>query len=163
MSVKKFALLPLLFACITAHAVELGEKLSPLSFETKPRNFHYEANGKVQLITIYPAKPSSTKNGKFNYLMQEEGICPLSITDINNKSWFAPVSMVESKMEESLTDDKNILGCQVSGDYTGQAVKQWQLKKEAVTIVVNGEGTVIFLEYGVLNKQQEQQVISLLN
>ncbi|NRB38814.1 MAG: hypothetical protein HRU20_10155 [Pseudomonadales bacterium] len=152
----------ILATSFTVQAESVGKKLSALSFEAQPEHFHYAPNGKVQLITIYPAKPSSMANGDFNQRVQQQGICPLSITDIDNKAWYAPVSMVESEMRTQVESEKNILGCQVAGDYDGKAVKQWKLKKEAVTIVVDGNGEILFIEYGVLNDRQEQQVLDLL-
>lgn len=143
------------------HAVELGERLKHLSFETKPNDFHYAANGQVQLITIYPAKPSSIRNGKLNRRMQALGICPIAVTDINNKAWYAPIGIVEKEMESETKAAGHNKDCKLSGDYEGQVVKLWGLEEKAVTLVVDGEGTVIFLEYGVLSMDQEQTILTL--
>ncbi|NRB37080.1 MAG: hypothetical protein HRU20_01275 [Pseudomonadales bacterium] len=143
-------------------AAEVGKPLTALSIESTPNNFFYAANGKTQLITVYPAKPSSAQNGVFNQHAQAQGICPLSLTDINNKAWYAPVSMVESELKkEAESVENNPLGCTVSSDYAGLAVKQWQLKEEAATIVVDGSGEIIFLAYGVLSEAQEQAIFTL--
>ncbi len=161
---KKIVLsLSLATMCYNVKAEAVGESLSALSFDSIPNNFSYAPNGENQLITIYPAKPSSAKNGEFNQRAQEKGICPLSITDIKNKAWYAPVSMVESEMRKEANSDKNTLGCIVSGDYDGLALEQWKLENKAVTVVVDGKGTIIFLAYGVLNEDQEQEVFDLFS
>ncbi|NRB37141.1 MAG: hypothetical protein HRU20_01590 [Pseudomonadales bacterium] len=161
----KRIILSLSLATITynAQAETVGESLSALSFETIPNNFSYAPNGENQLITIYPAKPSSSKNGEFNQRAQEKGICPLSITDIKNKAWYAPVAVVESEMKKEANSEKNTLGCIVSGDYDGKAIEQWNLKNEAVTMVVDGNGKIIFLAYGLLDDEQEQKVFALFS
>ena len=81
-----------------AHAAKVGDALSSLSFESQPYDFHYAANGQPQLITIYPAKPSSMGNADFNVRVQKLGICPLAITDIFHRIFWNLTSVEKSKI-----------------------------------------------------------------
>ena len=154
----------ILFSIFSAFSVasKVGDTLTALSFDTIPNNFHYAANGKAQLITVYPAKPSSMKNGDFNARIQTLGFCPLAITDIFNKVWYAPVKVVEMEMRSRLKKPTHRAECILAGDYDGMAVDVWKLKRGAVTIVVDGNGVVEFIEYGVLSETQQQEAIFLM-
>lgn len=146
----------------SASAEPVGQKLTELSFESEPYDFQYSINGKPQLITIYPAKPSSAKNGDFNFKVQSLGMCPIAVTDIFNKAWYAPTKIVEHEMRKNVESKKHNPKCKLSGDYEGLLVKTWGLKPEAVTIIVDGEGIVQFLEYGVLSEAQQDTAIKML-
>lgn len=146
-----------------SYSLSVGDTLSPLSFTAKPNDFHYAANGEIQLITLYPAKLSSKKNGALNLHAQEKGICPKAITDINNKAWYAPVSVIEHEMKKEVASSGHNTACSISGDYDGIAAKTWGLKPESVTMVVDGSGRIVFMAYGVLNDEQEAAVFALFD
>ncbi|NRB40532.1 MAG: hypothetical protein HRU20_19025 [Pseudomonadales bacterium] len=159
---QPFLLSVLLLISSVCVADKVGEKLTPLTFDSKPNNFHYAANGKPQLITVYPAQAASMKNASFNHKAQRLGICPLAITDIFNRGWYAPVIIVEREMRVNVEAETHKPECTLSGDYAGVAVQQWGLKVEAVTIIVDGDGIVQFLQYGVLSAEQEREAFALL-
>mgnify|MGYP000719426426 CR=1 FL=1 len=159
---KPLFLLVLMAFSFSAYAEKVGKKLTELSFASQPYDFHYSANGKHQLITVYPAKPSSMKNGEFNFKVQRLGFCPIAVTDIFNKAWYAPTKMVEREMRKNVKSKKHNPKCKLSGDHEGVIGKTWGLKPEAVTIIVDGQGIVQFLEYGVLSDEQQDKAIKLL-
>jgi hypothetical protein len=162
-----FCLLLVIAFCLgtikPTYAAELGKALAALSFDTKPYPFHFQPNGTVQVIVVYPAKPSSIENGKFNHRLQAKGICPLVITDIKHKAWYAPLAMVEKEINAQVKSPEHNPACPVSGDYEGLAVKHWGLEKRAVTIVVDGQGLVVFLAYGVLSPRQQGDIFLMLD
>lgn len=143
-------------------AEKVGVKLSSLSFTSKPHDFQFSANGKPQLLTIYPAKPSSRGNADFNFRIQRLGICPIAVTDIFHKAWYVPTKMVEREMRKNVESKKHNPECKLSSDYKGLIVKAWGLKPKAVTIIVDPEGVVQLLEYGVLSAAQQDRAIELL-
>lgn len=147
----------------SAWALKVGDHLENLSFKAQPDDFVYRANGSVQVITVYPAKPSSKKNGKLNRKLQTLGICPLAITDIKNKAWYAPIALIESEMKKEVESDTHNPDCPVSGDYTGQAVLFWGLNPEMVVIVVDGEGRVVYMHYGIVEIDQEKAIIEFFH
>lgn len=155
-------LLMLCFLSCNSFASKVGDQLPALSFASEPHDFHYMANGKAQLITVYPAKASSMKNGDFNFRVQRLGICPIAVTDIFNKGWYVPKKMIEREMRKNVASKKHNPECKLSGDYEGLIVKAWDLKAKPVSIIVDGKGIVQFLEYGVLSESQQNKAIELL-
>ncbi len=153
--------LPLYLCVFSSQAKPIGDTLKPLNFKASPFDFFYEPNGKLQLITVYPAKMASKEAGEFNIKFMAKGLCPLSITDIKNKAWYAPVSMIEEEIKKSLAAESHKAECLVSADYDGIAARSWALKSEPTTIVVDGQGSIIFFAYGPLNEGQQETVFNL--
>jgi predicted transcriptional regulator len=71
--------------------------------------------------------------------------------------------MVEKEINARVKSAEHNPACPVSGDYEGLAVKHWGLQKRAVTIVVDGQGLVVFLAYGVLSPRQQGDIFLMLD
>ena len=149
-------------ASVYGATLKVGESFIPFTLDTNPQKFYYAPNGFSQMISIYPASLRSSGNGKFNFKVIAAGFCPLSIIDIKNKSWYAPKSTAINAVYNSLEKDEHNPACSVSIDYRGLAVKHWKLNTKSTTIVVDGEGNILFIEEGVLNKKSQKSVINLL-
>ncbi len=144
-----------------AQSLTVGEALKPLSINAEPMSFDYVANGKSQLILVYPLNYSSRKIGQFNRRVIAAGFCPKSIVDMNNRAWYALLSVAVSEIAKELKDSPDPT-CSVTADYNSIANNHWGLAEGPVSIVVNGDGIVVFLAYGVLSQKQEKVVIALL-
>lgn len=158
--IKRLITLSFVFSIQLCFAVEQGDILPTLAFDSKPDAFNFQPNGNWQIITIYPAKLSSRKNAKFNQLLMSKGICPLAITDVTNKPWYAPLAMVEEHMMKEYNSSNHNPKCKMSADYKGLAVKTWGLESKATTILVDGKGVVRFFKYGVLSQEEQRSIIS---
>lgn len=142
--------------------IKKGDNLPALAIKTNPQSFYYEPNGYAQMLTIYPASLTSSRNGAFNADVIKAGYCPKSIIDIKNRAWYVPQKTAESAVNESILAPTHNALCTVSIDHTGKAIKHWQLNKKSTTIIVNGAGKVIFVEEGVLDQKERAKVIQLL-
>jgi hypothetical protein len=144
-----------------AYSLVAGEELTPLHIQSTPVDFVYEKSNANQLIVVYPLKFSSRKMGLFNRKVIEAGYCPKSIVDMKDRAWYAPLSVAEAEIISQQKNSPNP-DCSVTADYEQKAIQHWNLKTSPATIVVNDKGVVVFVAYGVLNKLQQEEVITLL-
>lgn len=144
-----------------ALSLQIGDKLKPLSINSQPANFDYQANGQTQLIMVYPADLSSRKIGDFHRKIISAGFCPKSIVDMENRAWYSPLSLAESEIKREMKGSLNP-SCTVTADYSSIANKHWGVAVGPLSIVVDGTGTVLYMVLGVPNREQEEKVLALL-
>jgi len=150
-----------LMAAPLTQAIQLGDTLAAFELKSSPQDFKYAANGQPQLILVYPLSFSARHHGKFTKRLVAEGFCPMSIVDMKNRAWYAPLSLAEKELTKEMAAQVKP-ECSVTADYEGLVNERWALDGQLTTIVVNGGGEIIFLSFGVLNKAQEDKVIALL-
>ena len=147
----------------SAAALELGDVLPGLNFAAEPDAFVYQPNGEMQMITVFLPSLESQKSGKFNQQVVAKGHCPLSIVDMQRRAWYAPEDKVREAVMQSQQQAADAeLQCKVSIDEGLYAKKAWQLNNENTTIIVDGEGRLVFIAEGLLSDAQQQQVMQLL-
>lgn len=146
-----------------ALSLDVGDKLIPLSFTALPSDFEFVENNKMQLITVFPAKPSSAAAGKFNAKLIKKGFCPIAVTDMDNKAWYAPNALVVDSVMENFNSDAHNPECPVSIDETGLIRATWGLTQEITSIVVDRQGAVVFYAEGLLDLSDEIEIMMLLD
>ncbi len=119
-------------------------------------------NGSYQMISVYQASISSSRNGKFNAKVIRKGFCPVTLIDIKNRAWYVPAKAAEDFVQKSIESDEHNPVCRTSIDYDGLALDAWNLEKKSTTMVVDGNGQILFLGLGVLSEEEEKAVIQLM-
>ena len=142
-------------------ALEMGDSLKSLTIKSTPVGFEYKLTGKPQLILIYPIALSSRSSGKFNHRVIQAGFCPKSIVDMQNRAWYAPLSLAEKELASQVEDSPNP-ACTVTADYDGIANRHWGLEEGPTTIVADENGKIVFIKYGALSEDEQLRVLDLL-